>query len=787
MALLPVNALTLALAAPFAAALLIALTGRWLGRVSGLFLVAAALASFGAILSVVGANSPVLAVHEWVPSLGVAFRLRADAFGGFFALLISGIGVLVALYSLGYDTPELSRARVGRYYAELATFMGAMLGIALADDLILLFVFWEITSISSYLLIGFWYERDAARAGALTALLVTAMGGLAMLAGFVLIGQATGSFALSEIVADDARRAALVASPAFLPALALVLVGAFTKSAQFPFHFWLPGAMVAPTPISTYLHSATMVKAGVFLLARLAPLFAASLVWPLVVVPIGLATFFLGAWQSFRESDLKALLAYSTVSTLGLLTAVYGLRAPEQDVLQILSHATYKGSLFMIAGIVEHATGTRDLRELGGLRRTLPVSFALCVLGVMSMGGLPPLFGFVAKEALYASLLASPVLASEPLLHGFVIALVVVANGFLLASGLKLLIGTFLGEARGTHASHASHGTHEAHGEPVLLWLPAAVLALGALGLGLLSAGDTSERLVTGLSSAANAQLEVSLLPVHAGPLALSLFGLALGAAIYRARTRVEALQQRLDRWPDAQATWDALVAGLTRFAEAYSEWWQNGSLRWYFTITILFTMGIGFFALEAGGISIAHAAVSFESLDWTAAALAALILLATLAVIRSDTRLGSALALSASGFLVALLYAVYRSPDILLTQILIETVSTVVILLVLYFMPPFRKDGLSPALRAWNAAVSAGFGLVMFVFVLLCTSPAFRETRNLGQDYLARSLGEAGGRNAVNVIIVDFRAMDTIGEITVLVVVGLCVFGLLRARRGES
>jgi len=774
----PMNALSFAVAAPFAAALLIAVTGRRLGRASGLWLVAAALVSFCAVLSAIGAESPVLVVHDWVPSLGVAFRLRADAFGAFFALLISGIGVLVALYSLGYETPELGRARVGRYYAELAAFMGAMLGIALADDLILLFVFWEITSLTSYLLIGFWYEREAARDGALTALLVTALGGLAMLAGFVLIGLATGSFALSEIVADEARRAALVASPAFLPALALVLAGAFTKSAQFPFHFWLPGAMVAPTAISTYLHSATMVKAGVFLLARVAPLFAASLVWPLVVVPIGLATFFLGAWQSFREDDLKALLAWSTVSTLGLLTAVYGLRAPEQDVLQILSHATYKGALFMVAGIVEHATGTRDLRELGGLRKALPKSFAICVLGVLSMGGLPPLFGFVAKEALYESLLESPVLASLPLLHGFVIALVVVANAFLLASGLKLLIGTFLGEARGAHASH---------GESVLLWAPAAVLALGALALGVLSAGDASGRLVNGLSSAANARLAVSLLPTHAGPFALSLLGIALGAAIYRARTRVEALQQRLDRFPDAQASWDALVARLTRFAEAYSAWWQNGSLRWYFTVTVLFTVAVGFFALEAGGISIAHARVGLANLDWIAAGLAALLLMSTLAVVRADTRIGAALALSASGFLVALLYAVYRSPDILLTQILIETVSTVVILLVLYFMPPFRKDGLSPALRAWNAAVSVSFGLAMFVFVLLCTSPAFRETRNLGQDYLARSLGEAGGRNAVNVIIVDFRAMDTIGEITVLVVVGLCVFGVLRARRAEG
>jgi NADH:ubiquinone oxidoreductase subunit 5 (subunit L)/multisubunit Na+/H+ antiporter MnhA subunit/multisubunit Na+/H+ antiporter MnhB subunit len=655
-----------------------------------------------------------------------------------------------------------------------------------SDDLILLFVFWEITSLTSFLLIGFWYEREFARDGALTALLVTAMGGLAMLAGFVLIGLATGSFALSEIVADDARRAALVASPAFLPALLLVLAGAFTKSAQFPFHFWLPGAMVAPTPISTYLHAATMVKAGIFLLARVTPLFAASVAWPLLVVPIGLATLFLGAWQSFRENDLKALLAYSTVATLGLLTLAYGLRAPEQDVLQILSHATYKGALFMVAGIVEHATGTRDLRELGGLRRALPISFAICVLGVLSMGGLPPLFGFVAKEALYATLLDSPLLAGMPLAHGFVLAVVVAANAFLFAAGFKLLIGAFLGSGPAERA-HGAHAADEAHGESALMWLPPAVLALGALGLGLLAAGATSGRLVNALSSDPNADLAVSLLPSHAGPLVLSLVTIALGAAIYRWRAGVESMQARLDGLPDARVVWDGSVARVTRFAEAYSAWWQNGSLRWYFSAMLLFTTGISFFALEDGGISIANASVGFQNLEWDSFALACLILMSTIAVVRSDTRLGAALALTSSGFLVALIYAVYRSPDILLTQILIETVSTVVILLVLYFMPPFRKDGLSPALRAWNATVSAGFGLTIFVLLVLSTSPGFRETRNLGQDYLARSLGEAGGRNAVNVIIVDFRAMDTIAEITVLVVVGLCAYGLLRARRVQS
>ncbi len=772
---------------PFVGALLIALLGRVLGRGSGVLMAVTAGFSFAAALPLVGAESAILESHEWIPSLGISFRLRADGFAAFFALLVAGIGFLVSVYSLGYTSADLGAARIGRYYAALTAFMGAMLGIALADDLVLLFLFWEITSISSYLLIGFWYERDAARAGALTALLVTAMGGLAMLAGFVLIGLETGSFALSEIIADETRREALTASPAFVPALLLVLAGAFTKSAQIPFHFWLPGAMVAPTPISTYLHSATMVKAGIFLLARVSPLFAASEIWPLLVAPVGLATFFLGAWQSFRENDLKALLAYSTVSTLGLVTLAYGLRIPEQDALQILSHATYKGTLFMVAGIIEHATGTRDLRELGGLRTKLPISFVLCLLCVFSMGGLPPLFGFVAKEALYGSLLASPMLGGVPLVHGLVIAGIVVGNAFLLAAGLKFLIGAFLGgrPAQGHHDDH--DGGHAAHGESPALWLPPAVLALAALGLGLFSDSGMIGRFANALSSAPNERLEISLLPHHVGPLVLSLVGIAIGVVLYRSRSRVEALQGRLDRLPDAQKVWDRCVAGVTRFAERYSQWWQNGSLRWYFSVIVLFTTATGFFALEAGGVSLANIELGFENLGWFSVGLALLIVISTVAVVRSETRIGAALALTASGFLVALVYAVYRSPDILLTQILIETVSTVVILLVLYHMPTFRRDGLSPAQSAWNLAVSGSFGFAMFIFVLLATSPAFRETRNLGQDYLARSLGEAGGRNAVNVIIVDFRAMDTTGEITVLVVVGLCVYGLLRARRAEG
>jgi NADH:ubiquinone oxidoreductase subunit 5 (subunit L)/multisubunit Na+/H+ antiporter MnhA subunit/multisubunit Na+/H+ antiporter MnhB subunit len=765
---------------PFAAAGLALLFGRVLGRWCALLMIGAAALCFAWIAPLALAAEPALYVREWIPGFGVAFRLRADGFGGFFAILISGIGTLIGLYSLGY-VAELPNARLARYYAALLAFMGAMLGVALADDLVLLFVFWEITSLTSFLLIGFWYEREPARHGAVTALLVTALGGLALMAGIVLIAQATGSFALSEIVASADARAALATSPLFVPALLLVLLGAFTKSAQFPFHFWLPGAMVAPTPVSAYLHAATMVKAGVFLLGRVGPLFAASELWPALLVPIGLATFLLGAWQSFREHDLKALLAYSTVSTLGLLTLIYGLRAPDQDALQILSHAGYKGGLFLIAGIIEHHAGTRDLRELGGLRRALPLTFALCLLGVLSMGGVPPLMGFVAKEALYTELLHNPTPGDEPALRALLLVAVIAGNALLLGSGLRMLIGAVLGAEREPDA-HGPHG----HGEPALLWLPPALLAVGSLGLGL--AASSTEHTLNVLSSNPAAALHVSLVPTQVAPFALSLLTLALGAWLYAQRARVHEIQARLAApLPDFQDLWDGLLDRVTRFAEAYSSRWQSGSLRWYFSAILLSTAAIGFFALAEESLALASVRVGFENLTWTGLVLAALLIFSTLGVVRSDTRLGAALALTATGFLVALLYAVYRSPDILLTQILIETVSTIVILLVLYFMPRFRADGLSPAQNAWNATVSGVFGFAMFLFVLLCTSPGLRETRTIAADYLARSLPEAGGRTAVNVIIVDFRALDTLGEITVLVVVGLCVFGLLRARRGEA
>jgi multicomponent Na+:H+ antiporter subunit A len=777
----PAQLLPIVVGLPFLAAFGALAFGRRVGARIGVVMPLAAAACFGLLVAVAASSVPAAAPLfrvVWMPTVGVAFALRADGFGVFFALLVSGIGTLVGVYALAY-LDDLGGARLGRFYAALAAFMGAMLGIALADDLIVLFVFWELTSLTSFVLIGFWYEDADARNGAVTALLVTALGGLAMVAGFVLVGQVTGTTSISALATDPNLQRTLLGSSLAVPALVLVLLGAFTKSAQVPFHFWLPGAMVAPTPVSTYLHAATMVKAGVFLLARMLPIFGPLDVWGPLVASVGLATFWLGNYRAFREHDLKALLAYTTVGTLGALTLVYGLRAAELDALQILSHATYKGALFLVVGIVEHAAHSRDLRALGGLRSRLPFTCAVALLAGLSMAGVPPLAGFLAKEGLYALLLGTPALAGVAGLRAAVIAIVVLANAFLFAATAKLVLGVFFGAPRADAHRHGG-GHREAPG----LWLPPAVLALAALALGLGALGPFTESLAARFSSDPLAHPHVALVPAHLGPLGLSLVTIGLGALLYAGRERVAEWQRAASVWPSTQAIWDALIRGTTEVATRFSRWWQNGSLHWYFSAILLFATTLVTFALAWGGLSLQDATIDLGNLTWYGLALAGLLLASTYAVVSATTRVAAAIGLTAVGFMVALVFVVYRSPDIVLTQILIETISTIFVLLVLYFMPTFRRRAPSVATRTWNAAISIAVGFVMFVLVVLATGPRFRETENLGLDYLARSLTEAGGSNAVNVIIVDFRAMDTQGEITVLVVVGLCVYGLLRARR---
>ncbi len=768
---------------PFAAAALALFICRWAGKHTGLLMVLAAACSFSTCLllfSHMHHGEAWSYVQPWMPQVNINLAFIGDGFGLFFAMLVSGIGLLVGIYSLAY-IPDLPNGRLGRYYASLIAFMGAMLGISLSDDLMLMFVFWEITSITSFILIGFWYEQENAKKGALTALQVTALGGLAMMVGFVMIYVATGTFRISELAHDSGLQHALAGSILFIPALLLVFGGAFTKSAQVPFHFWLPNAMVAPTPVSTYLHAATMVKAGIFLIGRLLPVFESASLWSPILVTVGLITFALSAYQALREHDLKAILARTTLSTLGLVMMLYGLKAAGQDAIQILNHGAYKGALFLVAGIVEHATHTRDIRQLGGLRKDMPITFWLCVIAALSMAGLPPFMGFVAKESLYGELLHNQVLHHSAFMQWLVIGGSVLANALIFAVSFKLIIGIFLGTKRSE--------LHHVHDATFGLWFPPLILVLTAVALGLLAAMPWTGNLVNAFSSDTHAHAHVALIPSleHIGPVVLSVITIALGISIYTWRSTVNRIQDALDRVPPMQWVWDKLLEGTTWSAVSYSSRWQNGSLRWYLSMILAAFVGLVVYALYKGGITFDHLHLSLQNAPWYGLVLCALLIVAAMTVVKAGTRLMAAIAMTAVGFLVSTLFVVYRSPDILLTQILIETVSTIFILLVLFYMPAFKKDRVSPPAKLWHLLVSVAVGLVSMFMILLCMSPQFRETTNLGKGYLTKALTEGGGQNAVNVIIVDMRAIDTTGEITVLVVVGLCVYGLLRARRVKA
>jgi len=775
--------LPLAVLAPFAAAAAVLLVGRRAPRAHGVLVLIAAVASFIALARIPAGDAVPHFTLPWMPAIDVAFALRGDPFGLFLALLVAGVGAFVALYAIPYMQVEDPVAQ-RRFFAALAAFMGSMLGIALADDLILLFVFWELTSITSFLLIGFRFADDRAKAGAVLALQVTALGGLAMSVGFLLVGQVTGTFSLSAIAGDRELVARLLASPLAAPALVLVLLGAFTKSAQVPFHFWLPRAMVAPTPVSAYLHAATMVKAGVFLLARMLPLFEGSPLWAPLLTTVGTATMTYGAWRAFRETDLKAILAYTTASTLGLITLLYGLEAPDQDALQILSHALYKGALFLVVGIVEHRVHTRDIRQLGGLARELPWAFAACILGALSMAGIPPLLGFLAKESFYSELLLNP--AIGPLLaRGVVLTAAVAANALLAAVAARLVVAIFLGPPSAVVASHL--GAAARHRDVPPLWISPLALGSGALALGLLGLTTFTDELAAGASSRARARLHLSLVPALGLPLYLTLVTLVLATVVYWKRDRFVALQHQLTFGPSADAHWESMVALVGRIGDAFSARWQNGSLRWYLTLILVAVPALAGYALVTLGLSYRAISGSLADMPWYGFLLCVLLAVATLTAVRATTRLQAAIATTTIGFVVSMLFVVYRSPDILLTQILIETVSTIFVLLVLIFLPPFPRHDLSRSGRMVNAAIAAVFSFAITVLMLLSMTPGLREPDNISTrpgGLLSLSLAEGGGANAVNVIIVDIRAMDTNGEITVLVVVGLCIYGLLRTRR---
>jgi multicomponent Na+:H+ antiporter subunit A len=765
--------LTAAVLAGFALALLVPwlhkVTGRHTGWIASLAPLAI-VAYFLRLAPGVAAGQPATFSAPWVPSLGISLSFYVDGLSLLFALLIAGIGALVLIYSGGYMA---GRPHLGRFYAYILFFMASMLGVVSAGNVLTMFVFWELTSISSYLLIGFDHDDEASRAAAWQALLVTAGGGLALLAGLVLLGNVAGSMEMADMLAagDLVREHSL-----YLPILLLVLAGAFTKSAQFPFHFWLPSAMAAPTPVSAYLHSATMVKAGVFLLARLSPTLNGTPEWIAIVTTVGGVTMVMGAYVAFRHTDLKRMLAYSTVSVLGLLTMLLGLsdpRATTAAVVYLMAHALYKGALFLVAGAVDHGTGTRDITRLGGLRHAMPVTMLAAVAAALSMGGFPPLFGFIAKEMLYQAELD---LAASLLL----VAATVGASALMLAVGLKAGVQPFFGQTK-TTPKHP----HEA---PWSMLLGPLLLASLGLVLGLLP-GTAAHYLLSPAASAVAAQaVNVELKMWHGLNLALAMsaFTVLAGAAFYFAERQLGFLTGALDRlfaWGPSR-WYTAGLKGLFALAAAQTRLFQSGYLRYYVLMAILTTVGL------AGHSLLSHGPIRtlpLDDLHFHEVALAALILMAAMMAVHTRSRLAAIVALGVVGYGVALIFVLFGAPDLAMTQFMIETLVVILFVLVFYHLPGFGTLS-RPRARARDAGLAILFGAIITALVL---SVAELPRDTVIPDYYAQnSVPLAHGRNIVNVILVDFRALDTLGEITVLAVAGVGVFALLKlrlARREEK
>jgi len=725
---------------------------------------------FAAAAASVAGGATVGESYLWAPSLGINLSFYLDGLSLLFALLILGTGALVLIYSSGYLK---GHRHLGRFYAFILLFMSSMLGLVLADNMLSLFVFWELTSFSSFLLIGFEHERAAARKGALQALLVTGTGGLALLAGFLLLGEAGGSMELSALLnqGDVIRSHQL-----YLPILLLMLAGAFTKSAQFPFHFWLPSAMEAPAPVSAYLHSATMVKAGIYLLARLSPVLGGSEAWHYLVTGAGGATMLVGAVLAIFQKDLKRMLAYSTVSGLGTLTLLLGLHtesAAKAALVFLLVHALYKGALFLVAGIIDHETGTRDLERLSGLYRVMPVVTLASVAAALSMAGLPPMVGFIGKELLYETTMQAPYAA--PLITGAG----VLANVLLVAVAVSVGFGPFFGRK--------SELLPEKSSVPVGLWLGPMLLSGLGLAIGLFPDGVAAFIISPALGAIRAEQTVVKLSLWHGvNPVfLLGLFTVICGAGVYAVRP---ALQQAALPWKTiagwGPSRWyDLALDGMLGLAKLQTRLLQSGYLR-YYLMTVLGTAFLLVVYTLAGKDGLKVVAGWPDALfhEWL---IAVLILLAALFAVTSNSRLACVSALGVVGYGVALIYILFGAPDLAMTQFCIETLSIILFVLVLYRLPRFSILSGAGA-RTRDLLIACANGGMMTLLVLKATSEPvdFGISRFFAQNALL----QAHGRNVVNVILVDFRALDTLGEITVLAVASLGVYALLKGPgKGEG
>lgn len=739
-------------------------------------------------------GNTIIANIPWLPSYNIHFTTYVDGLSLVFGLLIAGIGALVILYSIYYMSKQ--REALHNFYVYLLMFMGAMLGVVFSDNILVLYVFWELTSISSFLLIAYWYEREKSRYGAQKSMLITIFGGLAMLAGLIMLSMMSETYSIREMLKSVD---VITSHSLFLPAMLLILLGAFTKSAQFPFSIWLPDAMEAPTPISAYLHSATMVKAGIYLVARLTPIFGGSAEWFWIVSSVGLITLLYGSINAVRQTDLKALLAYSTISQLGLIMSLLGLGSASlyygagdessvyaiaifAAIFHLVNHSTFKGCLFMVVGIIDHETGTRDIRRLGGLMHLMPISFTLTIIGSFAMAGLPPFNGFLSKELFFTGVLNA---ASMNIFNmesiGILLPIVAwIASVFTFVYCMILVFKTFRGKNK---SPKLDRKVHEA---PIGMLISPLILGFFVIFI-FFFPNEVAHYLLKPAWSAIlptladTGELNVKISAWHGWnpELFMTLGVVGLGTILYLYLKYWFRLYRFYPQIVTLNNLYNFGIEKMEKTSRSITNKYMTGFIRDYLVYIFLFII------LIVGGALYLFDGITIDtskdaSVNIYEVGLMIGMVISALTVLFSASRLTSIVAVGALGFLVSFFFVLFRAPDLALTQLVVETVTTALFLLCFYHLPELRKEKNRVPFKIVNALISVGIGLTVTIVALSANGTRLFDSIS---SYYENSYELAGAKNIVNAILVDFRGIDTMLEILVLSIAGLGVYTLIKLR----
>jgi len=797
------SALHWAMLAPFLMTILIPFLYKHFRKVhTGWFVLLIPLILFIYFLSFLPATTAgevVMQTAAWVPSLDINFNLYIDGISLLFTLLITGIGTLVILYSVFYLSK--TKEKLNNFYVYILLFMGAMLGVVLSDNLIVLYVFWEITSISSALLISYWYQREKSIYGAQKSMYITVFGGLSMLGGFSILYVITGTFSIREIIAGVDYA---VTSSLFLPAMILILIGAFTKSAQFPFHIWLPDAMEAPTPVSAYLHSATMVKAGIYLVARITPIFGGTAEWFWIITLVGITTLVWGSVSAVRQKDLKSILAFSTISQLGMIMSLLGIgsvayyftdgdnalytTAILAAVFHLINHASFKGSLFMTAGIIDHETGTRDIRKLGGLMTLMPITATISLIGLAAMAGLPPFNGFLSKELFFTAMLNATeygIFSVET--WGIILPIFAwIASIFTFLYCAILFFKTFTGKFQPEKLAvkHVSEAPFGMLISPIILGSLVVIFGLFPNILAYTLIEPAMEAILPGILEPGQ-QFNIHISHWHGVNLELwmTIGVIVIGTFLFLTMKKWSQSAFYRSEKDIFNYVYDNGYEGLIKGSQVVTRVQMTGMLRDYFLYMcafIVLIIGYTIFRYDAFAINTENIS-PIDPYMWI---LAILLVVSVVAVPFTNNRMTAIIVTGVAGFLVALMFTIFRAPDLALTQLLVETVSVILFMLVFYHLPDLRKEKIKPSFKLINLIISIAVG-VMITLVSLSAFALGSETNftSIAAYFIENSKVLAGGYNVVNVILVDFRGFDTMLEILVLGIAAIGIVSLIKLR----